>query len=87
LIKEGKFNFNTAKNSLKNDFEGYIFEKYKEIGNIKQSLYAHGALFASMSGSGSTVFGIFPNNETALLAAKTFPGSYFIFISNLTDLI
>jgi len=85
LIKEGKLNYNTAQNSFKNDFEQYVFEKYKEVGNIKQSLYDGGALFASMSGSGSTVYGIFPNLEEASIAAKAFSDIYFVFISKPTE--
>ncbi len=44
---------------LKNDFEKSVFEKYPEIEAIKKSLYNAGAIYASMSGSGSSVFGIF----------------------------
>lgn len=44
---------------LVNDFEASVFTKYPLIGEIKKELYASGALYASMSGSGSTVFGIF----------------------------
>jgi 4-diphosphocytidyl-2-C-methyl-D-erythritol kinase len=47
---------------LKNDFENPVFEKHPKIKNIKEALYSQGALYASMSGSGSTVFGIFENN-------------------------
>lgn len=47
------------KNFLYNDFEEPIFKKYPEIGLIKATLINHGALYASMSGSGSSVFGIF----------------------------
>ncbi len=47
------------KNNLINDFEAPIFEKYPEIGLIKDSLYDQGAIYASMSGSGSAVYGIF----------------------------
>jgi 4-diphosphocytidyl-2-C-methyl-D-erythritol kinase len=47
------------KKSVKNDFEESIFTKYPTLRNIKDELYAQGALYASMSGSGSTVFGIF----------------------------
>ena len=85
LIKDGKLNYEETINSLKNDFESYAFEKYREIKKIKESLYDKGALFASMSGSGSSVFGMFPNFEEASIAAKTFSGSYFIFISNPTE--
>ena len=85
LIKEGKLNYDTAKKSLKNDFESYVFEKYPEISRIKESLYNSGALFASLSGSGSTVYGIFPKLEEASVAAKAFSDRYFIFISNPTE--
>ena len=44
---------------IKNDFETHLLPKYPAIGNIKKSLYTHGAEYASMTGSGSTVFGIF----------------------------
>jgi len=47
------------RNHLVNDFEPGIFAQYPEIGEIKQRLYAEGAIYASMSGSGSAVFGIF----------------------------
>lgn len=42
-----------------NDFEASIFEKYPEIDEIKTQLYAAGATFALMSGSGSAVFAVF----------------------------
>jgi 4-diphosphocytidyl-2-C-methyl-D-erythritol kinase len=44
---------------LVNDFEKSVFARFPLISNLKQELYAHGALYAAMSGSGSTVFGIF----------------------------
>ena len=47
------------KEFLINEFEEPIFQKYPEIGQIKTTLYNNGAIYASMSGSGSTVFGIF----------------------------
>ena len=49
----------TWKESLKNDFEKYVFEKFPQIKKIKEDLYNAGADYASMSGSGSTVFGLF----------------------------
>jgi 4-diphosphocytidyl-2-C-methyl-D-erythritol kinase len=42
-----------------NDFELSIFRSYPEIGRLKMALYEAGALYASMSGSGSVVYGIF----------------------------
>jgi 4-diphosphocytidyl-2-C-methyl-D-erythritol kinase len=50
---------NDWKNLIVNDFEKSVFQKYPQIGELKQLLYDLGAGFASMSGSGSAVFGIF----------------------------
>ena len=47
------------KDHLVNDFERSVFAKYPAIEAIKKEFYDHGALYASMSGSGSSVFGIF----------------------------
>jgi len=47
---------------FENDFESVVFPTYPEIGAIKSELIAFGAKFASLSGSGSTVFGIFDDN-------------------------
>jgi 4-diphosphocytidyl-2-C-methyl-D-erythritol kinase len=47
------------KEKLSNDFEKTVFAKYPLIEQIKEKLYHEGALYASMSGSGSAVFGIF----------------------------
>ena len=49
----------TWKDNVKNDFEVSVFAKYPEIAGIKDMLYDLGAVYASMSGSGSSVFGIF----------------------------
>lgn len=49
----------TWKSELVNDFEHSVFQKYPLIQNIKNELYNAGALYASMSGSGASVFGIF----------------------------
>ncbi len=45
--------------TLKNDFENSLFPKYPELLEIKKSLIQAGALYASMSGSGSSIYGIF----------------------------
>ena len=50
---------NEWKNKLKNDFEDSIFQQYSSLHDIKDSLYNDGAVYASMSGSGSVVYGIF----------------------------
>lgn len=57
---------------LENDFENSVFKKYPEIKKIKDSMYQAGAMYASMSGSGSSVFGIFEREADII---KTFQGS------------
>lgn len=56
---------------LKNDFEAGIFRIYPHLGDIKDSLKKEGSLYAAMSGSGSSIFGIFPDRPTAEKAYNT----------------
>lgn len=65
------------KGELKNDFELSIAKKYPEIESIKNKLYSLGALYSAMTGSGSTVFGIFDK-----LPELSFPKDYFVWHSN-----
>jgi len=48
---------------ISNDFEKTIFDKFAVIRNIKSKLYKNGAIYASMSGSGSSVYGIFSEEK------------------------
>ncbi len=52
------------KNCVENDFETALFEKYPVLPKIKNQLYEQGAGYASMTGSGSTLFGIFESEPT-----------------------
>lgn len=63
------------KQVLANDFEQPVFARYPEIAEIKGELYRRGALFASMSGSGSTVFGFF---DTMNEAGSGWPHTWFV---------
>ncbi|MFB0946362.1 MAG: 4-diphosphocytidyl-2-C-methyl-D-erythritol kinase [Spirosomataceae bacterium] len=56
------------RNLIKNDFEDSLLEKYPAIPKIKNDLYEMGAVYASMTGSGSTVYGIF-DEKTDLQSA------------------
>lgn len=47
------------KDTLVNDFEKTVFAKFPEIQKLKESMYRQGAVYTSMSGSGSAVFGMF----------------------------
>jgi 4-diphosphocytidyl-2-C-methyl-D-erythritol kinase len=49
----------TWRHVVHNDFEASLFPSYPVLSGIKQQLYDSGAVYASMSGSGSTVYGIF----------------------------
>jgi len=51
---------------IKNDFERSIFNNYPQLGDIKEYLYELGAVYASMSGSGSAMYGIFEQEPKAL---------------------
>ena len=66
------------KHHIKNDFEKSVFTNHPEIGKIKMDLYEAGALYASMSGSGSSVFGLF--TEEPQLKLKN---TYFSWIKKL----
>lgn len=55
---------------LKNDFEPHIFRLHPEFAELKTFLYSSGALYASMSGSGSSIFGIFPSRSAVVDAAS-----------------
>jgi 4-diphosphocytidyl-2-C-methyl-D-erythritol kinase len=63
------------KHLLKNDFESTIFEQFPQIKAIKEMLYLKGAVYASMSGSGSSVYGIFSN----AVDIDDFDKNYFVF--------
>lgn len=56
------------KDVIGNDFEMSVFPQYPQIAEIKQQLYEMGALYASMSGSGSAVYGIFSGDRGVVQA-------------------
>jgi 4-diphosphocytidyl-2-C-methyl-D-erythritol kinase len=66
----------TWKAALKNDFELGIFQLHPEIGALKETLYNAGSIYASMSGSGSSVYGIFPGKARPVL---DLPSPYRVF--------
>ncbi len=66
---DGK-DFASLRHMVGNDLEKGVYEKYGVIAEIKRALVESGALFASMSGSGSTVFGVFPSGKEAAAASE-----------------
>ncbi len=65
---------NNWKNTVVNDFEASVFPNHQEIKNIKDKMYSSGATYASMTGSGAAVFGIFEEKPSV-----SFP-EYFCWI-------
>ena len=53
--------------SVQNDFEAPVFTAYPELKAFRDLLYHQGALYAAMSGSGSTVYGLFEKNSALSL--------------------
>jgi 4-diphosphocytidyl-2-C-methyl-D-erythritol kinase len=60
-------------NGLSNDFEKPVFKRYNRLDQIKRVLLQKGAAEASLAGSGSAVFGVFPSPTMARRAAVGFP--------------
>ena len=63
-----------------NDFEQSVFPNHPELAAIKQTLYDMGALYAAMSGSGSTLFGLF---DRPIDEAKKVFSQHFVYMQKL----
>ncbi|MDE6023787.1 MAG: 4-(cytidine 5'-diphospho)-2-C-methyl-D-erythritol kinase [Muribaculaceae bacterium] len=61
---------------MNNDFEGSLFPNHHILEEIKNRMYEAGAVYSAMSGSGSTIFGLFPDREKALDAKSQFSSIY-----------
>ena len=68
----------TPGSAFANDLETVVFPRYPELASIKRSLLDFGAAAASMSGSGSSVFGLFRDEQAAALAAAGLSGSWSV---------
>ncbi len=68
------------RNSLINDFEVPVFAAFPAIAAVKEYLYNRGAVFAAMSGSGSSVFGLFSKGT---VPALSFADEYFVKVISL----
>jgi 4-diphosphocytidyl-2-C-methyl-D-erythritol kinase len=62
--------------TIHNDFERIVFEAHPSLLKIKEKLYSAGALFASMTGSGSTIFGIFNKSSLPNIAFENSHQTY-----------
>ena len=72
IISNYSLDINTVKSSLYNDFESVVNKRHTEIPKIKEQLIKTGAQGAMLSGSGSSVFGIFPDKASAKNASSNF---------------
>jgi 4-diphosphocytidyl-2-C-methyl-D-erythritol kinase len=68
---------------LDNDLEEVVAERYPVIREIRQKLTGAGAVISGMSGSGSTVFGVFENKDKAAAAAKTMKPNWSCVVETL----
>lgn len=80
--KIGSMDVSKFNGLLVNDFEKYVFEKHPEIAAIKEALISDGAIFAQMTGTGSTVYAIFEDMESAERSKGRLPEDYLAFISH-----
>ena len=82
FLKEDSLSFKF----IQNDFEEIVIPAYPEIGRIKDRLSDMGATFTSLSGSGSTVFGIFDEEADAKSAKSCFQSQYQTVLTLPTNL-
>jgi len=68
---------------FRNDFENLVFSKYAEIGEIKKQISDSGAVFASLSGSGSAVFGLYDSLDEAKNGEEKLGKKYRSYILDL----
>jgi len=66
---------------MENDFEEVVFTAHPEIADVKRNLLSLGAIHALLSGSGSSVFGLFDNNDNVRRAADFFTFKHFVSIT------
>ncbi len=62
--------------AFENDFESAVFDHFPAVRQVKYTLLEAGSIFASLSGSGSAVFGLFEHESDALAAMKLLPEAY-----------
>jgi len=82
ILQENLDDFDKLKSCVKNDFEAVVFKEFPLIEQIKEEFYKQGAEFALMSGTGSTIYGIFSNLQKANWAEEHFKQNYFTYLNN-----
>ena len=69
---------------LSNDFESVVFKRHPRLAHIRRELLRAGAAEAALAGSGSAVFGVFPNPAQARRSARLFPEDEVFLCSTLS---
>jgi len=80
LSSQKDFSLPELRDKVVNDFEEVAFTAHPQLKELKESLYEMGAEFSLMSGSGSTLFAIFPNRLTAEKTFNHFSKTYFTYL-------
>jgi 4-diphosphocytidyl-2-C-methyl-D-erythritol kinase len=80
-----KMDFLSIQTCLRNDLQEVVERRYPVVGEIRRRLTDAGAIAVTMSGSGSTVFGLFYDYTTAETAAQGFPGCWTQVVRTLTQ--
>jgi 4-diphosphocytidyl-2-C-methyl-D-erythritol kinase len=78
LSKLGQLPISDWKDCITNDFEEPVFAQHGELAGIKEQLYEQGAVYASMSGSGSAIYGIFPQGTSAVITSTVTFSSFYM---------
>jgi len=68
--RAGNLLLDLVRTGIENDFEKVVFPQYPELRDIKGALERAGSSYASLSGSGSTLYGLFRSSAGAAKAAK-----------------
>jgi 4-diphosphocytidyl-2-C-methyl-D-erythritol kinase len=80
ILNYGVIDLDLLNDFVRNDFEEVVFNEYPDLKKIKADLYREGAQFALMSGTGSTIYGIFTNLQRAIWAEEYFKQKYYTFL-------
>ncbi len=81
LVEQHPYDLSLWKAEMQNDFEEIVFAEYPEIADVKDALFRGGAGFALLSGSGSSVFGLFESQIDAEDTADALLADYQVFLS------
>ncbi len=81
IFDKSEIDINDLKKIATNDFEEIVFNDYSQIKEIKEKMLQFGASFSMMTGTGSTVWGFFEDEEAAYQTELYFKcKNYFTFI-------